>query len=175
MSSDQHTLRRFGGVLLRVPRYALLAANLARDGRLSRKQRLGALACMGYVLSPIDLVPGVIPVLGQLDDLTVLIGGLKLVLRTVPPGLGIEQLRRAGLTARDVDSDLATVGETVAWLVQQSATQVGRLLSPARLFRGRGSDARTMLASSDPSAVKGSELRQALWADAAGELPGDLG
>ena len=144
MSSNQHVLRRFGGVLLRVPRYALLAANLTRDGRLSRKQRLGALACMGYVLSPIDLVPGVIPVLGQLDDLTVLIGGLKLVLRTVPPDLGIEQLRRAGLTARDVDADLSAIGETVAWLAQQGATQVGRLLSSVRLVHRSGSAARAI-------------------------------
>ena len=133
-SAAQHVLRRFGGVLIRSPRYALLATNLARDGRLSRGQRLGALACLGYVLSPIDLVPGIIPVLGQLDDLTVLIGGLKLVLRSLPPRLGIEQLKRAGLTARDVDSDLATVGETAAWLGRRGIHQSRRLLRSFRLL-----------------------------------------
>lgn len=38
---------------------------------------IGALACVIYFLSPIDLIPDVVPVIGQLDDITVLIWALK--------------------------------------------------------------------------------------------------
>lgn len=123
-------------LLVRSPRYALLAANMARDGRLTAGQRLGALACVGYVLSPIDLVPGIIPIAGQLDDLTVLIGGLKLVLRTLPPDVGLEQLGRAGLTARDVDQDLRTVRDTALWLGRQGGSRVSHLVDSARRLVG---------------------------------------
>lgn len=126
MRPETHVLRRFAAVLVRSPKYALLAANLARDGRLTAGQRLGALACIGYVLSPIDLVPGIIPIAGQIDDLAVLIGGLRFVLRTVSPDVGIEQLRRAGLTARGVDDDLRTVRDTAVWLGKQGGSQVSR-------------------------------------------------
>lgn len=129
-------LKRFAAVLLRTPRYALLVANLARDERLSRGQRIGAVASLGYCLSPIDLVPGIIPILGQLDDLAVLIGGLKLVLRTIPPAIGIDHLQRVGLSARDVDEDLATVGDTAQWIGRQGASRARGLLSSARSAMG---------------------------------------
>ncbi len=136
MRPRAHVLRRFGAVLVKSPKYAFLAANLARDGRLTVGQRLGAVACMGYVFSPVDLVPGIIPIAGQLDDLAVLIGGLKLVLKTVPPPVGLEQLGRAGLSARDVDEDLRTVGDTAAWLGRQGSDRVGQLVSAARRLVG---------------------------------------
>lgn len=43
-------------------------------------------ACMlGYLFSPIQLVPNFIPVIGQLDDLAIILMGMKL-LRTLTPG-----------------------------------------------------------------------------------------
>ena len=41
--------------------------------------RLVAACALGYILSPIQLIPSFIPVIGQLDDLAVLLAGAKVV------------------------------------------------------------------------------------------------
>lgn len=40
---------------------------------------------VAYLLSPIDLIPDVIPVLGQLDDLLIVPGLVTLSLKLIPP------------------------------------------------------------------------------------------
>jgi len=51
-----------------------------------------------YLLSPIDLIPDFVPVLGYLDDLVVLSLGLLIVVRIVPPDVMGECRQRAGET-----------------------------------------------------------------------------
>lgn len=46
--------------------------------------RVLALAVVGYALSPIDLIPDFIPVLGYLDDLILLPGAVYLILKLIP-------------------------------------------------------------------------------------------
>ena len=46
-----------------------------------------AVAVLAYVVSPIDLIPDFIPILGQLDDLLLLPLGVALVIRLTPPPL----------------------------------------------------------------------------------------
>ena len=45
-----------------------------------------------YVLSPIDLIPDFIPVLGYLDDLIILPGLIAIIIRIIPPEV-MEQCR----------------------------------------------------------------------------------
>lgn len=56
----------------------------ARDRRTPWWVRLLALAVAAYALSPIDLIPDFIPVLGYLDDLIIVPLGLALVVRLIP-------------------------------------------------------------------------------------------
>jgi uncharacterized membrane protein YkvA (DUF1232 family) len=57
----------------------------ARDPRTPWYAKGLALVVAAYALSPIDLIPDFIPVLGYLDDLILVPAGLWLVLRLIPP------------------------------------------------------------------------------------------
>lgn len=66
-------------------RQTLVVYFAARDPRTTWPVRLLALFVAAYALSPIDLIPDFIPVLGYLDDLIIVPLGVMLVLRLVPP------------------------------------------------------------------------------------------
>ena len=69
----------------------------ARDPRTPWYARAVGLLITAYALSPIDLVPDFIPVLGLLDDAILIPAGLWLFVKLLPPGL-IEEHRA---TARE--------------------------------------------------------------------------
>lgn len=71
--SDARALATF------VPDSVVLVTRLARDPRVPRRRKALLLGLVAYLASPIDLVPDVIPVAGQLDDAIV----VALVLRRV--------------------------------------------------------------------------------------------
>lgn len=56
----------------------------ARDPRVPLLARLLAIGVAAYALSPIDLIPDFIPVLGWLDDLIIVPLGLWAVRRLIP-------------------------------------------------------------------------------------------
>lgn len=56
----------------------------ARDPRTPWYARLLALGVVGYLFSPLDLIPDFVPVLGVVDDLLLVPLGIKLVLRLIP-------------------------------------------------------------------------------------------
>lgn len=60
--------------------FTLVAYFAARDPRTPTLVRLFALIVAAYALSPIDLIPDFIPVLGYLDDLVLVPLGLALVI-----------------------------------------------------------------------------------------------
>ena len=61
---DAFPTQRFTALLTRLPRYARLAWGLAGEPRLSRTRRAALVGAAAYLVSPVDLVPGVIPVVG---------------------------------------------------------------------------------------------------------------
>ena len=65
-------------------RQTLVVYYAARDPRTPWHVRALAFAVAAYALSPIDLIPDFIPVLGYLDDLVIVPLGLMLVLRLTP-------------------------------------------------------------------------------------------
>ena len=75
----------------------------SRDPRVPRRAKVVALVVAAYALSPIDLIPDGIPILGLLDDLILLPLGIALVVRLIPKPLWQECLDKA---ERDMDSRL---------------------------------------------------------------------
>lgn len=62
----------------------------ARDPRVPWHAKAAAGAVAAYALSPIDLIPDFIPVLGYLDDLIIVPLGILLAVRLVPAALMVE-------------------------------------------------------------------------------------
>src|SRR3712207_6363690 len=102
-------MERFWAAVRRIPRYVFLGTHLVRDDRVPKKVKATIAVGGAYVISPIDLVPGLIPVAGQLDDLVVLLVALRRALKSCPPEVADENLKRAGLTMDDFDTDLKAV------------------------------------------------------------------
>ncbi len=129
------TLERFWAVVRRLPRYLALGVNLARDERVPGTAKTAVLLGGAYAVSPLDLVPGIIPVAGQLDDLFVVLLALRRALRACPPPLAAELLAGVGLSFEEIDRDLATCRATARWLAlkgyrlgRRLAAGAGRLL-----------------------------------------------
>lgn len=57
------------------------------DPRTGWLARLVLVLVLAYALSPIDLIPDFIPVIGLLDDLVIVPAGLALAMWLMPPGL----------------------------------------------------------------------------------------
>lgn len=81
---------------LKTETYALYLA--CRDARLPWHVRIFILCIVGYALSPIDIIPDFIPVLGYLDDLVLIPLGITLALRMIPPPIMAECRLRAQKT-----------------------------------------------------------------------------
>ena len=67
----------------------------ARDERTPWAARLVAALTAAYALSPIDLIPDFIPILGLLDDLLLVPIGLWLAIRLVPENVMTDARRAA--------------------------------------------------------------------------------
>jgi uncharacterized membrane protein YkvA (DUF1232 family) len=127
----------FGALVRRLPAYARLAWALARDPRISKARRLAVLAGAAYVISPIDLVPGIIPLVGQLDDLLVALGAIRLALDGLKPEFRAERLGSVGLSQADLDADLGTTRAIIGWLARSSVRVGRRLASEAATVAGQ--------------------------------------
>ncbi|MBA2533916.1 MAG: DUF1232 domain-containing protein [Rubrobacter sp.] len=73
--------------------YALYLAY--RDPRVPWYAKVFAALVVGYVFSPIDLIPDFIPVLGLLDEMVVVPIGVALVLKMIPEEVMAECRQRA--------------------------------------------------------------------------------
>jgi uncharacterized membrane protein YkvA (DUF1232 family) len=75
--------------------YLIALWKLFQHPQTPRAVRWVALAVLAYALSPIDLIPDFIPVLGMLDDLVLIPLGIALVVRLTPREQWQARLREA--------------------------------------------------------------------------------
>lgn len=81
----------------RLKNEARAIAAAAKDQRTPWYAKAVALAVIAYAVSPIDLIPDFIPVLGQLDDLVIVPLGLVLAIKLIPADVLAEHRQRLNL------------------------------------------------------------------------------
>lgn len=89
-------------------RDAYAVAIAARDPRTPWYVRALIFFVVAHTFSPIDLIPDFIPVLGYLDDLIIIPGGLWLAVRLIPPEVMIEA--RAAAAAQSIERNAGWIG-----------------------------------------------------------------
>jgi uncharacterized membrane protein YkvA (DUF1232 family) len=99
---------------LRRNAHAILLAS--HDPRMPWAVKLLALAVAGYALSPIDLIPDFIPVLGYLDDLILVPLGIWLVIALIPEDLMDEYRTAASVAAQRPVSKAAAMVIVTLWI-----------------------------------------------------------
>src|SRR6266568_9353870 len=94
--------------------YAVYRA--ARDPRVPWYAKALAFCVAGYALSPIDLIPDFVPVLGYLDDVIIVPLGIVLVVKLIPPDIMAEHRALAAAAARDRPvSGIAAIVIALIW------------------------------------------------------------
>ncbi len=88
----------------------------ARDPALGWGPRLLALLIAGYALSPIDLIPDFIPVLGLLDDAILIPLGIWLFRKTVPTDVFARHLAVAEAASQRPISRMGAIAIAAVWL-----------------------------------------------------------
>ena len=124
-------------LIRRLPTYIRLVWALLRDGRVPAQQKLILAGIGAYLFFPIDLIPDFVPVLGQLDDLAVVLLGLDLFIRSAPEAIVAEHLAKISQDQDQLRRDIATaerllgdrvgdVRDTVEKLRTRDSKTIGR-------------------------------------------------
>ena len=88
----------------------------SRDPRVPWYVKVLAIAIAVYALSPIDLIPDFIPILGYLDDLILLPLGIWLVVSLVPDEIMIECRAKANEATHRPTSSAGTIAIIALWI-----------------------------------------------------------
>jgi len=88
----------------------------ARDPRVPWYAKALAMAVAAYALSPIDLIPDFVPVLGYLDDLVIVPLGILLVVALIPGALMAEFRQQATTLAAKPRSTTAAAVIVLIWI-----------------------------------------------------------
>ena len=121
----------------RLPSYARLTLELLADARVSVARKALLAGVVGYAVSPLDLIPDRIPVLGALDDVVVAVLGVELFLAGISSELIEEKLDHIGIPRAAFEADRARVRRTIPRPVRSVVKRLPATLARAgRVTRG---------------------------------------
>lgn len=113
-------------IIKRMPAYTKLVYLLYGNPDLKGKDKAILTAGLIYAVSPVDLIPGFIPVLGQLDDVIVALGVLKRLLRRCPDEVLKQYEEQTGITLAVVEKDLAAAKQVAGGLAAAAASYAAK-------------------------------------------------
>jgi uncharacterized membrane protein YkvA (DUF1232 family) len=108
-----HDLKRWARMLVRDVHAVYLAAF---DPRVPWYAKILAATVAGYALSPIDLIPDFIPVLGYADDLIIVPLGIWLAVSLIPQEVMAEYRIKADEAAQRPHSMIAAIAIIMIWI-----------------------------------------------------------
>jgi len=114
MATTQRRLRDWARLIKRDVHALYLAR---RDPRVPWYAKALAALVAGYALSPIDLIPDFIPVLGYLDDVILVPLGIAVVIKLIPPEVMAEHREIAAAAQERPISRGAAIAVIGAWIV----------------------------------------------------------
>lgn len=126
-------MKRIGRLLrtanaARLGTYLLALWKLFQHPETPRAVKWVAVAVLAYAVSPIDLIPDFIPVLGMLDDIVLVPLGIALVMRLTPPALWQARLAEAEAGADKLPRLVwGAVAVVVLWLLLLGGLVAGLL------------------------------------------------
>jgi uncharacterized membrane protein YkvA (DUF1232 family) len=123
----------------RLPTYIRLVWALLRDRRVGAPQKLILAGIVGYLVFPVDLIPDVVPVLGQLDDIAVVLLGIDLFIRSAPQDIVDEHLARITQDRDQLSRDIASAERMLGDRLGEARATLEKLLQRDRGRGGRGS------------------------------------
>lgn len=94
----------------------------ARDPRVPWYAKALAFCVAGYALSPIDLIPDFVPILGYLDDLVIVPLGMLAVVKLIPSHMMAEHRAAASLAAEKPVSRPAVFVIALLWAASIALT-----------------------------------------------------
>jgi uncharacterized membrane protein YkvA (DUF1232 family) len=87
----------------------------ARDRRTPWYAKALAICVAGYALSPIDLIPDFVPILGYLDEVVIVPLGILAVVKLIPPEVMAEHRAAAAIAAERPVSRTAAIVIALIW------------------------------------------------------------
>lgn len=121
----QENQRDFAALFARLPDYTRLAWRLYREPGLPRSLKALLLGGAAYTFSPLDLIPGFVPVAGQLDDLVVFLAALRKVLLSLDPAEREAHLRETGTDLGRIEADLKMSTDALRQMGRASLRSLG--------------------------------------------------
>lgn len=155
---------RLARLIWKLPTYARVIWGLLRDPRTPLPLKALLAAALAYLVMPFDLIPDAIPILGQADDLTVLMLVLDLFIANAPTEVRREHAERARNGTADLDRDLGRLRSILGRRYDQIRDGLPGLLEryadlrDPRAVKGllaKMRDARSRAEGKDPIAVAG--------------------
>jgi uncharacterized membrane protein YkvA (DUF1232 family) len=111
-----------------LPTYVKLLWGLYKDERVPLHSKGMLLAALGYLLSPVDLIPDFIPGLGQIDDVVLFLLVWQIFKSQCPKEVWEEHLARIRLGESDFDRDFARLKERASGLVEYMERNLDQIL-----------------------------------------------
>ncbi len=127
----------------RLPAHARIIAGLIGDPRVPASRKALLAVALGYTVSPLDLLPDRLPIIGALDDVLVAALAVDTFLEGVPDDALADQLVAVGLSRATFEDDVRAVRRLLPWPLRRAARRIPAALDlAARVANDAGIRAR---------------------------------